>query len=66
MSHQHLNHCMVLHIHQEMMDALDLNNIVKEFAQANERRIAFFRPNKIVMTILKFSYLVLTCYNGFY
>ena len=43
MTHQCLNHCMVLHIHQERMDTLDLNSIVKEFAEANERQVAFFR-----------------------
>ena len=42
MSQQRLNHCMVLHIHQERMDTLDLNCIAKEFAY-NERWIPFFR-----------------------
>ena len=42
MTQQRLNHCMILHIHQERTDAIDVNSIAKEFAQANQRRIAFF------------------------
>ena len=38
---QRLNHCMVLYIHQERTNALELNSIAEEFAQANERLIAF-------------------------
>ena len=34
--------------------ALDLNSIAKEFTQANERQIAFFRP-KFFWTISKFT-----------
>ena len=29
MTHQRLNHCMILHIHQERTDDLDLNSIAK-------------------------------------
>ena len=45
--------------------ALDLNSIAKEFTQANERQIAFFRP-KIFLDHIKFYfalfiYLVSVC-----
>ena len=44
MTHKRLIHCiLILYIHQERTDALDLNSIVKEFARANERPITFFR-----------------------
>ena len=55
MTQQHLNHCMVLHIHQERTYAFDLNIIAKEFVQANARRITFLDHIKIY----------LHTYNGF-
>ena len=58
MTHQCPNHGMILHIHQERTDALDVNSIAKEFAQANDRRIAFFDNLKIFWTTLKFTYML--------
>ena len=66
MTHLCLNHCMVLHVHQERTDALDLNSFVKEFAQANERRIAFFRHLKKNFFDHKKYHDLLTCYNEFF
>ena len=42
MTQQRLNHCRVLHIHQEKTDTLDLNSIAKEFAQANVSLVFLF------------------------
>ena len=58
MTQQHLNHCMVFHIHQNRTGALDLNSIAKEFAQTNERRIVF-SDIFFFWTILKFTYMLI-------
>ena len=42
MAQQRLNHCMVLHIHREQTEQLDLTDIAKEFIGRNERRKLFF------------------------
>ena len=49
MTQQRLNQIMVLHIYQERTDALNLNIIAKEFAQANARRITFLDHIKIYL-----------------
>ena len=59
-----LNHCMVLHIHQDRTNALDLNSIAKEFAQVNERWIAFFGYLK--KNCLDHIKICLHAYNEFY
>ena len=43
MTQQMLNHCMLLHIHRQKLDELDidLSVIAKELIQRNERRINF-------------------------
>ena len=43
MTQQRLNHCMLLHIHREQTEQLDLTDIAKEFVSRNERRKLFFR-----------------------
>ena len=60
MTQQCLNHCMVFHIHQERTDALDLNNIAKEFAQANERQIAFSNLKTFLDHIKIYFILIMT------
>ncbi len=42
MTQSRLNHCVLLHVHQDKTDELDLHTIAKEFVQINERRINFF------------------------
>ena len=47
MTQQRLNHCMLLHIHQNKTDDLDLLKIATEFIKRNERRINYFgKTNK--------------------
>ena len=40
-SQPRLNHVMILHIHKERTDKLDLTTIAKEFISINERRENF-------------------------
>ena len=42
MTQQRLNHCMLLHIHQDKTDTLNLHDIAEEFVQKDERRIGYF------------------------
>ena len=42
MSQPRLNHVMILHIHKERTDKLDLTTIAKEFVSINERRENYF------------------------
>ncbi len=42
MTQTRLNHCVLLHVHQDKTDELYLHTIAKEFVQINERRINFF------------------------
>ncbi len=42
MTQSRLNHCVLLHVHQDKTDELDLHTIAKELVQINERRINFF------------------------
>ncbi len=42
MTQSRLNHYVLLHVHQDKTDELDLHTIAKEFVQINERRINFF------------------------
>ena len=41
MSQKRLNHLIVMHIHKERTDQLDLSNIAKEFVSLNERRKSY-------------------------
>ena len=42
MSSQRLNNLFILHVHQQLIEALDLKTIAKEFISANNRRLNFF------------------------
>ena len=42
MTQERLNHCMLLHMHREKTDNLDLIEIAKEFVSRCERRKNFF------------------------
>ena len=42
MTQQRLNHCMLLHIHRNKTDELDLSFVATEFIKRNERRMNFF------------------------
>ena len=42
MTQQRLNHCMILHVHREETDKLNLIEIAKEFVEKNDRRKQFF------------------------
>ena len=41
MTQQRVNHCMMLHIHQDKTDTVNLQDIAGEFVQKNERRIEY-------------------------
>ena len=38
MTQERLNHVMILNIHMELVDAIDLTDIAMEFASANQSR----------------------------
>ena len=42
MSQQHLNNIMVLNVHKDLTDGLDLPTVAKQFVDANERCRNFF------------------------
>ena len=42
MTQKRLNHLMVMHIHKERTDQLNLSSIAKEFVSVNERRKSYF------------------------
>ena len=42
MSQTRLNHLMILHIHKDRTDELNMCDIAKEFIQVNDRRVKFF------------------------
>ena len=42
MTQQRLNHCMILHVHREETDKLNLIEVAKEFVEKNDRRKQFF------------------------
>ena len=42
MTQQRLNHCMLLHVHHEQTEQLDLTDVAKEFISRNDRRKLFF------------------------
>ena len=41
MSQQYLNHCMILHIHCDKTDKLELTEIAQDFIERNDRRKVF-------------------------
>jgi len=42
MTEKRLNNCMILHIHKDLTDRMDLIHIAKEFVAVNEERRKFF------------------------
>ena len=42
MSQQRLNNIMLLNVHKDLTDALDLPTVARQFVDANERRRHFF------------------------
>ena len=42
MTQKRLNHLIVMHIHKERTDQLDLSSIANEFVSFNERRKSYF------------------------
>ena len=42
MSEKRLNNCVLLHVHKELLDELDLVEIAKEFTLANDERTKYF------------------------
>ena len=42
MTEQRLNNCMLLHIHKDLTDDLDLHEIAKEFISSNDERHRYF------------------------
>ena len=42
MTQQRLNHCVILHVHQEKTDNLNLIEVAQEFVEKNDRRKGFF------------------------
>ena len=47
MTSQRLNHMMILHIHKDLTDQLDLNKVAAEFVSRNERRQRCFGSVKL-------------------
>lgn len=37
-----LNHCLLLHVHKELTDSLDLNSVAKEFVDLYDERVKYF------------------------
>ncbi|XP_078613923.1 zinc finger MYM-type protein 1-like [Branchiostoma floridae x Branchiostoma japonicum] len=42
MTEQRLNNCMLLHVHKDIVDTMDLNAIVTDFVSLNEERMRYF------------------------
>ena len=42
MGQSHLNHLMVLHVHRELTDKLDLASVANEFVSRSKRRSTLF------------------------
>ena len=42
MTQQLLTHCMLLHIHRDKTDDLNLKEMASKFIQINDRRIGYF------------------------
>jgi len=43
-----MNHRMLLHVHKQLIDQVDLTAILQEFIQENDRRINFFGKNFVL------------------
>ena len=42
LTQEHLNHYMMLNVHKQMTDVIDLQSVAKTFVSSNERRLNFF------------------------
>lgn len=42
MGQERLNHLMLLHLHKDQLDDLDLVHIANEFIKGSEHRLSFF------------------------
>ena len=42
MTEKRLNNCLMLHIHKDLTDELDINNIASTFVSANNERLKYF------------------------
>ena len=42
LTQEHLNHYMMLNVHKQLTDVIDLNDVAKTFVSSNERRLNFF------------------------
>ena len=42
MTQNRLNHCMLLHVHKDKTQKLDLRQLAEEFVKVNDTRIGFF------------------------
>ena len=42
MGQERLNHLMLLHLHKDKLDGLDLINIANEVVKGSEHRLSFF------------------------
>ena len=48
MTEERLNHCLLLHIHKNVTDTLDIKEIAKDFINTNSERLSFFGSFEIV------------------
>ena len=42
MTQSRLNHCMLVHVHQDKTDTLNICEIANDFIRCNEKRIEYF------------------------
>ena len=42
MSQQRLNHCMLLHIHKDRTDRINMHDVLTSFVEANDDRVRYF------------------------
>ena len=56
MTQKLFNNMMILHIHKDKTDELDLNVIAEQFINVNERRRTFFRV-KLIYTVISSHYI---------
>ena len=48
MTEERLNHCLLLHIHKNVTDTLDIKEIAKDFINTNSERLSYFGSFEIV------------------
>ena len=42
MTEKQLNNCLMLHIHKDLTDELDINNVATTFVSTNNERLKYF------------------------